>query len=124
MLLLAGAGLVALSLILPHPSGGHFIALCATAAGMAVVGAAVWFLSARVPVALVHLLFGGHGVGHRRAGLGVRPRRRPLRDGLRLADAGRRLLLLAPDRRTHLGWLLRSTGARCLWSKAPPATRR
>jgi diguanylate cyclase (GGDEF)-like protein/PAS domain S-box-containing protein len=58
-LLLAGAGLVALSLILPHPSGGHFIALCATAAGMAVVGGAVWFLSARVPLALVHLLLAG-----------------------------------------------------------------
>jgi len=58
-LLLAGAGLVALSLILPHPSGGHLIALCATAAGMAVVGAAVWFSSSRVPVALVHLLLAG-----------------------------------------------------------------
>jgi diguanylate cyclase (GGDEF)-like protein/PAS domain S-box-containing protein len=59
MLLLAGAGLVALSLILPHPSGGHLIALCATAAGMAVVGGVVWFLSARVPVAVVHLLLAG-----------------------------------------------------------------
>jgi diguanylate cyclase (GGDEF)-like protein/PAS domain S-box-containing protein len=59
MLLLAGAGLVALSLILPHPAGGHFIALCATAAGMAVVGGIVWFCSARVPVALVHLLLAG-----------------------------------------------------------------
>jgi diguanylate cyclase (GGDEF)-like protein/PAS domain S-box-containing protein len=58
-LLLAGAGLVALSLILPHPSGGHFIALCATAAGMAVVGGAVWFCSSRVPLALVHLLLAG-----------------------------------------------------------------
>jgi diguanylate cyclase (GGDEF)-like protein/PAS domain S-box-containing protein len=58
-LLLAGAGLVALSLILPHPSGGHTIALAATAAGMVVVGAGVWFLSARVPVALVHLLLAG-----------------------------------------------------------------
>jgi diguanylate cyclase (GGDEF)-like protein/PAS domain S-box-containing protein len=58
-LLLAGAGLVALSLILPHPSGGHFIALCATAAGMALVGGTVWLLSSRVPVALVHLLLAG-----------------------------------------------------------------
>ncbi|MBS1844040.1 MAG: GGDEF domain-containing protein [Actinobacteria bacterium] len=56
VLLLAGAGLVALSLILPHPPGGDLTALCATAAGMTVVGGAVWFLSARVPVALVHLL--------------------------------------------------------------------
>jgi PAS domain S-box-containing protein len=59
LLLLAGAGLVALSLILPHPSGSHVIALCATAAGMAVVGGVVWLLSARVPVALVHLLLAG-----------------------------------------------------------------
>jgi diguanylate cyclase (GGDEF)-like protein/PAS domain S-box-containing protein len=58
-LLLAGAGLVALSLILPHPSGGHFLALCATAAGMALVGVTVWLLSSRVPVALVHLLLAG-----------------------------------------------------------------
>jgi diguanylate cyclase (GGDEF)-like protein/PAS domain S-box-containing protein len=58
-LLLAGAGLVALSLILPHPAGGHEIALAATAAGMAVVGGVVWFASARVPVALVHLLLAG-----------------------------------------------------------------
>jgi diguanylate cyclase (GGDEF)-like protein/PAS domain S-box-containing protein len=58
-LLLAGAGLVALSLILPHPAGGHEIALAATAAGMAVVGGIVWFASARVPVALVHLLLAG-----------------------------------------------------------------
>jgi len=58
-LLLAGAGLVALSLILPHPSGGHEIALAATAAGMALVGGAVWFLSSRVPLALVHLLLAG-----------------------------------------------------------------
>jgi diguanylate cyclase (GGDEF)-like protein/PAS domain S-box-containing protein len=58
-LLLAGAGLVALSLILPHPAGGHEIALASTAAGMAVVGGIVWFASARVPVALVHLLLAG-----------------------------------------------------------------
>ncbi|MGH2938858.1 MAG: GGDEF domain-containing protein [Solirubrobacterales bacterium] len=58
-LLLAGAGLVALSLILPHPSGGHLTALCATAAGMAVVGGVVWFASARVPIALTHLLLAG-----------------------------------------------------------------
>lgn len=58
-LLLAGAGLVALSLILPHPAGGHVIALCATAAGMAVVGGVVWFSSSRVPLALIHLLLAG-----------------------------------------------------------------
>jgi diguanylate cyclase (GGDEF)-like protein/PAS domain S-box-containing protein len=58
-LLLAGAGLVALSLILPHPAGGHEIALASTAAGMALVGGAVWFFASRVPVALVHLLLAG-----------------------------------------------------------------
>jgi diguanylate cyclase (GGDEF)-like protein/PAS domain S-box-containing protein len=56
LLLLAGAGLVALSLILPHPSGGHSVALAATATGMVLVGGACWFLSSRVPVALIHLL--------------------------------------------------------------------
>jgi diguanylate cyclase (GGDEF)-like protein/PAS domain S-box-containing protein len=54
--MIAGAGLVALSLILPHPTGGHLIALAATAAGMAVVGGLCWFLSARIPLAVVHLL--------------------------------------------------------------------
>jgi diguanylate cyclase (GGDEF)-like protein/PAS domain S-box-containing protein len=58
-LLLAGAGLVALSLILPHPAGGHEIALASTAAGMAVVGGTAWFLSSRVPIALTHLLLAG-----------------------------------------------------------------
>jgi diguanylate cyclase (GGDEF)-like protein/PAS domain S-box-containing protein len=58
-LLVAGAGLVALSLILPHPAGGHLIALIATAAGMALVGLLCWFASARIPLALTHLLLAG-----------------------------------------------------------------
>jgi diguanylate cyclase (GGDEF)-like protein/PAS domain S-box-containing protein len=58
-LLMAGAGLVALSLILPHPDGGHFIALVATACGMALVGLACWFLAARVPITLTHFLLAG-----------------------------------------------------------------
>jgi diguanylate cyclase (GGDEF)-like protein/PAS domain S-box-containing protein len=58
-LLMAGAGLVALSLILPHPSGGHLIALIATASGMALVGLACWFASARVPLVLSHVLLAG-----------------------------------------------------------------
>jgi diguanylate cyclase (GGDEF)-like protein/PAS domain S-box-containing protein len=61
-LLMAGAGLVALSLILPHPSGGHLVALIATACGMALVGLASWFLSARVPPALTHVLLAGTAV--------------------------------------------------------------
>ena len=59
MLLIAGAGLVALSLILPHPAGGHSIALVATACGMVLVGLVCWFASARVPLALTHLLLAG-----------------------------------------------------------------
>ncbi len=59
MLLIAGALLVALSLILPHPSGGHLIALIATASGMAVVGLFCWFFAARVPPLVTHLLLAG-----------------------------------------------------------------
>lgn len=58
-LLLAGAGLVAMSLLLPHPAGGHVVALGATAGGMALVGGTCWLLSARVPMALVHTLLAG-----------------------------------------------------------------
>ena len=58
-LLMAGAGLVALSLVLPHPAGGHLIALITTACGMALVGLACWFASARVPLALTLLLLAG-----------------------------------------------------------------
>ncbi len=58
-LLMAGAGLVALSLALPHPAGGHFIALVATACGMAVVGLACWLAASRVPLPLTHFLLAG-----------------------------------------------------------------
>jgi hypothetical protein len=58
-LLIASSGLVALSLVLPHPAGGHLIALIATASGMALVGLVCWFASARVPLALTHLLLAG-----------------------------------------------------------------
>jgi diguanylate cyclase (GGDEF)-like protein/PAS domain S-box-containing protein len=53
-LLLAGAGLVGLSLALPHPSGGDTAALIGTALAMAVTGLASWFLSRRIPPALTH----------------------------------------------------------------------
>lgn len=53
-LLLAGAGLVALSLSLPHPSGANTPVLIALAAGMAVSGLALWFASRRVPIAVMH----------------------------------------------------------------------
>lgn len=58
-LLVAGAGLVAISLVLPHPSGGDNVALSLTALGMAVAGVIVWLLSARTPQPAVHLLLAG-----------------------------------------------------------------
>jgi diguanylate cyclase (GGDEF)-like protein/PAS domain S-box-containing protein len=57
-LLLAGAGLVALSLLLPHPGGGDNSALAATAAAMVVAGGFCWFLAPRIPLAAAHLLLG------------------------------------------------------------------
>jgi diguanylate cyclase (GGDEF)-like protein/PAS domain S-box-containing protein len=59
VLMLAGAGLVALSLILPHPAGGHILALAVTAAGLAIVGGACWFLAGRIPTVAVQLLLAG-----------------------------------------------------------------
>ncbi|HEV7481731.1 MAG TPA: diguanylate cyclase [Solirubrobacterales bacterium] len=57
-LLLAGAGLVALSLALPHPSGGNIPALVVTAATMAAVGLLCWVLARRVPLPVTHLVLG------------------------------------------------------------------
>jgi diguanylate cyclase (GGDEF)-like protein/PAS domain S-box-containing protein len=54
-LLLAGAGLVGLSLVLPHPSGGNTSALIVTAVAMTMVGLTSWFLSRRIPLALTHV---------------------------------------------------------------------
>jgi diguanylate cyclase (GGDEF)-like protein/PAS domain S-box-containing protein len=54
-LLGAGAGLVVLSLVLPHPSGGNTGALIAIAAAMAAAGVLCWVLSRRVPILLTHL---------------------------------------------------------------------
>ncbi len=53
-MLMAGAGLVALSLALPHPSGGHVVALIAIAAGMAVLGAGWIAFAQRIPIAATH----------------------------------------------------------------------
>ncbi len=55
-LLLAGAGLVVLSLALPHPSGGDTAALVAIAAAMALGGLGCWFLARRVPLWATHLI--------------------------------------------------------------------
>src|ERR1700679_2401897 len=57
--MVAAAAFVALSLLLPPPSGGHTIALVVTAAGLAVVGGLTWAFSASVPTALSQALLGG-----------------------------------------------------------------
>jgi diguanylate cyclase (GGDEF)-like protein/PAS domain S-box-containing protein len=55
-LLLGGATLVALSLALPHPTGGDTAALVTVAAAMAVVGALCLASFRRVPLAASHLI--------------------------------------------------------------------
>jgi diguanylate cyclase (GGDEF)-like protein/PAS domain S-box-containing protein len=61
-LLVAGAGLVAISLVLPHPEGADEVALVLTALGMAVAGGIVWLFAGRIPMFGVHLLLGGASV--------------------------------------------------------------
>ncbi|HET8955604.1 MAG TPA: sensor domain-containing diguanylate cyclase [Solirubrobacterales bacterium] len=58
-LLVAGAGLVAISLLLPHPSGGDETALVLTALAMAVAGGIVWLAAGRIPRIGVHLILAG-----------------------------------------------------------------
>jgi diguanylate cyclase (GGDEF)-like protein/PAS domain S-box-containing protein len=58
-LLVAGAGLVALSLILPHPEGANQVALSLTALAMAVAGVVVWLLGSRIPLPALHLILAG-----------------------------------------------------------------
>ncbi len=53
---IAGAGLVALSLALPHPSGGDETALLLTAAAMAAAGIVALAFVGRIPSAGVHAL--------------------------------------------------------------------
>jgi diguanylate cyclase (GGDEF)-like protein/PAS domain S-box-containing protein len=55
-LLIAGAGLVALSLVLPHPSGGNQAALITIAAAMAFAGLLCSFFVARIPKGAVHAI--------------------------------------------------------------------
>ena len=54
--LVAGAGLVYLSLLLPHPSGADEVALSVTALAMAVAGAIVFSLAKKIPAGAVHAL--------------------------------------------------------------------
>ena len=58
-LLVAGAGLVAISLVLPHPEGADEVALIFTALGMALTGGTLWLFAGKVPLAGVHLILGG-----------------------------------------------------------------
>lgn len=58
-LLVAGAGLVAISLLLPHPSGGDETALILTALAMALAGGIVWALADRVPAWGAHAILPG-----------------------------------------------------------------
>jgi diguanylate cyclase (GGDEF)-like protein/PAS domain S-box-containing protein len=58
-LLVAGSALVAISLVLPHPSGGDETALILTAMAMAVAGGAVWLAAGRIPDIGVHLILAG-----------------------------------------------------------------
>jgi len=55
-LLVAGAALVAISLVLPHPSGADHAALSLTALAMAVAGGVVWALAAKIPSWGVHAI--------------------------------------------------------------------
>ncbi len=57
-LMLAGAGLVALSLSLPHPSDVDDSQLIVTAAAMVALGLSCLALAARIPTAFVHLELG------------------------------------------------------------------
>jgi len=58
-LLVAGAALVAISLVLPHPSGGDETALVLTALAMAFAGGVVWLAAGRIPAIGVHLILAG-----------------------------------------------------------------
>ena len=58
VVLVAGAALVYLSLLLPHPQGADELALSLTALAMAIAGAAIFALAKRIPTAAVHVILG------------------------------------------------------------------
>ena len=53
-LFLLGAGFVAITVALPHPSGGNSPALLAIGGAMALTGVLCWILSRRFPARLAH----------------------------------------------------------------------
>ncbi len=53
---IAAAGLVFLSLVLPHPSGGDEVALTLTAGALALAGVLLSFFAARIPALGVHAI--------------------------------------------------------------------
>lgn len=55
-LLVAGAALVGISLVLPHPDGADEVALILTALGMAAAGGIAWLFAGRMPLRATHLL--------------------------------------------------------------------
>ncbi|MGN6256821.1 MAG: GGDEF domain-containing protein [Solirubrobacterales bacterium] len=61
-LLVAGAALVAISLVLPHPAGADHVALGLTALGMALAGGIVWAFARQIPKPAIHLLLAGVSV--------------------------------------------------------------
>lgn len=61
-ILVAGAGLVGISLVLPHPAGADHAALTLTALAMAGAGAIAWAFASRVPQPAVHLILAGAAV--------------------------------------------------------------
>lgn len=58
-ILVAGAGLVAISLVLPHPEGADHAALTLTTLAMVVAGGSLWLLAGKVPGWGLHLILGG-----------------------------------------------------------------
>lgn len=58
-LLIAGAALVGISLVLPHPEGADEVALTLTALGMAAVGGVIWLFASRLPLGAIHLILAG-----------------------------------------------------------------
>jgi diguanylate cyclase (GGDEF)-like protein/PAS domain S-box-containing protein len=61
-LLVAGAALVGISLLLPHPEGADEVALSLTALGMAAAGGIAWLFTGRMPLHVIHLVLAGISV--------------------------------------------------------------